>query len=617
MAKTTPKPKPTPAEEAKKILSASIGYSEGITDADKQYYRDLLTQLNKDDKNINTLSEAASEKYQQQFGALSQKILASTVKEVEEQQKKEYEFNLLKGMPGLSEIFGMGESLTNSLLGDSGLGGYLSMMGGGKEEDVKKSLQSSLGLGTGVGSQNSVSYNWQKWFDEKLTEEARQVDEGLSKEEIEEQKKFAEDYINTYLRPRFDFSKSMGEFESYLSTDISSPEFQKEVINQQAIQDAYKNIANKRNEEFLSQLLGRNPSGFDSKFYFSPEGNEEKQAVYDLQKGKVQQDWEAAKAGKQTDGINWKKQAYSYGVDIKDKDQFAKLHYELYGKNNNFDGAKDAVSKDVVKNYIKDVLVPTLKEADIDMSTNAFKDYVSPEEFADGILSDLTGDRSWDQYMSDVLGIKPPQPIASNATEEEKQQYAEALASYEERKKSITTQVGEDPLSGIRDDILSFYYGQGEGSIREQIDKMKKEDIVPTQEKLGITYIEREADKATEEKTGTALYEIFKKSGYEGDEDTFYNEMFPDVSKEDQQLMTDVLSGKPLTEMFDISDPFSFDPDAVFGKMSFFEEKDKETPKETDSYFTLDKGIGTGQTTKKSQDVYSDFGSSFSQFGFL
>jgi len=604
-------------EEAKKVLSASASYSEGITDADKQYYRDLLIQLNKDDKNINTLSQAASEKYQQQFGALSQKVLASTVKEIQKQQKKEYEFNLIKGMPGLNEIFGMGESLTNSLLGDSGLGGYLSMMGGGSSEDIKKGLQSSLGLGTGVGSQNSTSYNWQKWFDEKLTEEARQGSEGLSKEELEEQKKFAEDYINTYLRPRFDFSKSMGEFKSYLSTDISSPEFQKEVINQQAVQDAYKNIAEKRNEEFLTQLLGRNPSGFDSSFYFSPEGNENKQAAYSVQKGKVQQDWEAAKAGEQTNGIDWKKQALAYGVDIENKDQFAKLHYELYGKNNNFDGAKDAISKEVVANYIKDVLVPALKEADVDMSTNAFKNYVSPQEFADGILSDLTGNLSWDQYMSDVLGIKPPTPLSSDATDEQKQQYAEALASYEERKKSITEQAGEDPLAGLRDDILSFYYEQGEGNIRELIEDMKENNIVPTQENLGITYIERETDKATEKTQGTALYEIFKNSGYTGDEDTFYNEMFPDVSKEDQQLMTDVLSGKPLTEMFDISDPFSFDPDAIFGKMSFFEEKDKETPKETDSYFTLDKGIGTGQTTKKSQDVYSAFGSSFSQFGFL
>ena len=95
--------------------------------------------------------------------------------------------------------------------------------------------------------------------------------------------------------------------------------------------------------------------------------------------------------------------------------------------------------------------------------------------------------------------------------------------------------------------------------------------------------------------------------------------MFPDVDREDQELMTEVLSGKTnLLGSFNISDPFSFDPDAVFSKMSFFEEKDKETPAtEKDSYFTLDKGIGTGQVTKKPTDVYSDFGSPFSQFGFF
>lgn len=606
-------------EEAKKILTAAAQYQESVTDADKQYYRDLLLELNKDNKNIADLSEEASQKYQQQFGVLSQKILSKTVDEIKKQQKKEYEFNLLKGMPGLNEIFGMNESLTNSLLGDSGLGGYLSMMGGGSQEDIEQQFSKNLGLVGGIDTQNITSYNWQKWFDESLTKETETLGENLSKEELEEQKKFAENYINTYLRPRFDFSRSMGEFQSYLSTDISSPEFQKEVIDLQKIQNVYSEIANKRNEEFLTQLAGQPPSGFDSNFYFKPEGNENKTAEYNLQSGKVQQDWEAAKAGESTDGIDWKKEALAYGVDLKDKDQFARLHYELYGKTNNFDAAKDAVTKDAVKEYIKNVLVPTLKETDIDMQTNPFKDYVSPDEFADGILSDLTGNRSWDQYVSDVLGIKPPNPLSSTATEEEKAQYAVDMEAYEKRKASINEQVGEDPLSQIRDEILGFYYGGDEGSIRQQIEKMKEENIVPTQENLGITYIEREEDKSTEEKEGTALYQLFKNSGYQGDEDTFYTEMFPDVDREDQELMTGILTGKtsPLSS-FDISDPFSFDPDAVFSKMSFFEEKAKETPStEKDSYFTLDKGIGTGQVTKKPTDIYSDFGSSFSQFGFF
>ena len=606
-------------EEAKKLLTAAAQYKETVTDADKQYYRDLLLDLNKGDKAIQELSSQTSEKYQQQFGALSQQVLSKTVEQIKKQQKKEYEFNLLKGMPGLNEIFGMNESLSNSLLGDSGLGGYLSMMGGGSKEDIEKTFTENLGLTTGINTKNITSYNWQKWFDESLTKEVTTPGSNVSPEEIEEQKQFAENYINTYLRPRFDFSRSMGEFESYLSTDISSPEFQKEIIDLQKIQDVYTKIADKRNEEFLTQLAGKPPSGFDSTFYFSPTGNEIKQTSYNTQKSKVSSDWQAAKKGRVTDGINWKKEALTYGVDLNNKEQFAKLHYELYGKRNNFDAAKDAVSRESVKNYINTVLIPTLKETDIDMKTNPFKDYVSPEEFTDGIISDLTGNRSWDQYVSDVLGVKPPDPLPSNATEAQKAEYATAMEAYEKRRESIKTQVGEDPLSDIRGDILSFYYDKGEGSLRQQIEELKKKNIVPTQKELGITYIEREEDKPTTKKEETTLYSLFKNSGYQGDEDTFYTEMFPDVDREDQELMTGVLSGKTnLLGSFNISDPFSFDPDAVFSKMSFFEEKDKETPAtEKDSYFTLDKGIGTGQVTKKPTDIYSDFGSPFSQFGFF
>ena len=42
-------------EEAKKLLTAAAQYKETVTDADKQYYRDLLLDLNKGDKTIQEL----------------------------------------------------------------------------------------------------------------------------------------------------------------------------------------------------------------------------------------------------------------------------------------------------------------------------------------------------------------------------------------------------------------------------------------------------------------------------------------------------------------------------------------------------------------------------------
>jgi hypothetical protein len=49
------------------------------------------------------------------------------------------------------------------LLADSGIGGYLAMSGqGAAAKSLEKGVQSMLGQG------NSMSYNWQKWFDEEL-----------------------------------------------------------------------------------------------------------------------------------------------------------------------------------------------------------------------------------------------------------------------------------------------------------------------------------------------------------------------------------------------------------------------------------------------------------------
>ena len=55
----------------------------------------------------------------------------------------------------------------------------------------------------------------------------------------------------------------------------------------------------------------------------------------------------------------WKAQAYRYGVDVNNKDQFARLHFQVKGRHNifkdangksyRFDGAEDIVNVDKVK----------------------------------------------------------------------------------------------------------------------------------------------------------------------------------------------------------------------------------------------------------------------------
>ena len=57
-------------------------------------------------------------------------------------------------------------ALSNSILGDSGVGGLLGMLGQNTSE-MKEGLEDQLGAVTGVNF-GSAEYNWQKWYDDTL-----------------------------------------------------------------------------------------------------------------------------------------------------------------------------------------------------------------------------------------------------------------------------------------------------------------------------------------------------------------------------------------------------------------------------------------------------------------
>ena len=69
------------------------------------------------------------------------------------------------GLDGFSEVMNMGETMKNSILGDTGIGAMAPYMGdiSRMEEGLEKGIQ-SLG-----GIQNNVQYNWQKWFNDELS----------------------------------------------------------------------------------------------------------------------------------------------------------------------------------------------------------------------------------------------------------------------------------------------------------------------------------------------------------------------------------------------------------------------------------------------------------------
>ena len=60
----------------------------------------------------------------------------------------------------------MGETMKNSILGDTGIGGMKPFISGvGRmEESLEKGIQGLSGM------QNNIQYNWQNWFDNQLTD---------------------------------------------------------------------------------------------------------------------------------------------------------------------------------------------------------------------------------------------------------------------------------------------------------------------------------------------------------------------------------------------------------------------------------------------------------------
>jgi hypothetical protein len=156
------------------------------------------------------------------------------------------------------------KTLTNSILGDTGVGGMLSFTSAGKaEESLEKSLQNITGV------RNNATYNWQQWFDNALkTKYDQDLELGYTTAEATDRVKidseFARQFIDDYLIPRFNTSKSMDEFVEYL--DVRQEE--QNPFQTQDMLNATSQVANLRAQAYLDQLRATNDRYFDSEFLF-------------------------------------------------------------------------------------------------------------------------------------------------------------------------------------------------------------------------------------------------------------------------------------------------------------------------------------------------------------
>jgi len=86
------------------------------------------------------------------FSGLTQDVLKQTIDEMTKAKAREQQMSIYKGFGAFDEIVDINKELSNSILGDSGIGGVLSFMGGGKS---RESLEKSLTKVTGVDTNNT------------------------------------------------------------------------------------------------------------------------------------------------------------------------------------------------------------------------------------------------------------------------------------------------------------------------------------------------------------------------------------------------------------------------------------------------------------------------------
>ena len=179
---------------------------------------------------------------------------------------------------------------------------------------------------------------------------------------------------------------------------------------------------------------------------------------------------------------------------------------------------------------------------------------------------------------------------------------------------AVLKRFGLTDFKGTIDDLKQYIQeslrtGSGQ-KIRESIKYLNEKRKEPTQENLGITYIQREEDYKNKAATSdTALFKTFQEAGYKGTEDDFYKTFLPDVDRSEQTFLTKAGKGDTFKmDSFNLSDPM-----AALGTVESFlssdEKPDKiereEKTKSSSTFF----GIGLGDEEEEDEDYKSKTGS--------
>jgi hypothetical protein len=621
-----------------------------------------------------TASVQDSERQQiTKFGQLRQDILQNTIDQLILAKRQEANLSFFKTSSVGQEITALQQDISNSLLGDIGIGG-ISPLGG-----AQKNLQNQLtfGLDNIFGSKNGLLYNWEDWFnnqiekkyagnidipndyippalrtkqngfiddataaswkqyddayatlqanpndlwakavvstvppdyvpvsqrktvqaswndyetqlkaagyvDPKIVTTWAQYDQAYAdlqkdptnttaqaiydtrpadyippSQRMDKDVQFAKDFFSQYLKPRFDASQSISEFQNYIDVTNST----QNPFQTQDKLNALKLAAETSVSNWFTALQKAGPSSFNSDYYFDPVNYLTTNGVGDPtnpllpgaafttygntaagidatnQSAKVNADWAAAKAGQTTTDdygnvINWAQEAYRYGIDVNNKAAFAQLHYQVVGMNapekdasgnivknpdgtnaiKPYDPAPDVYGPQVAKTYITQILTPFL----IDQSNKigaVFGQFIKPSDYVDQILQAVNLPQNKDQWNTILqnYGIDP------NAS-----------------------------LSEIKNTLVDALSQDSTLEIKQKINDAVKQGKTLTQTELGVEYIQRAATASGTTPAASGLYAIFQNAGFNGTESQFYSTFLPDASAQDINLLnaTYTTSGK-------------------------------------------------------------------------
>ena len=564
------------------------------TDKEQQILKETL--LGKPAGKAESLAELAAQGFvdtqgEKTFGALTADVLKQTLDEYKKAMKQEQMTGILQGM-GLPNVTDFKTDIKNALLGDLGGGGFLGL---GKDSKLGKGLSESLDKSLGMGS--SVEYNWQKWFDETLAERYRNMQEISDPADAAKtyklEQEFVNNFVNDYLKPRFDTSKSITEFISYM--DVKEDE--QNVLQTQLASSALKDFANKQAQMYIDSLRTRSTTReFDPKFYWNPElltGTDatSKQNLYQQQKESVQNAWDERDVDKAvSDGKTWKQLAYEYGVDVNNKDDFARLHYQVIGKNKGYDPVADSYTRQDLSEFIQNDLTKALESEKASIGNPIFTKFVSAESKASELVDKMN-----------VASLSP---------------------ELKDRLKGLGVSEKEDPVEQVKEALTQILSTDPAAEMRERIRLLNEQRIKPTQKELGYGYIQRDSDEdIVPPAGGSALFNVFKKAGYGGTEAEFYTEFFPDATDEDKNLTAADVSKASTKkgamsllgfEMPDMSDPFA--AIGSLGKMMDDSDTSKAetyTPKRSTYFKYFEDEEDEGAPSYFNMGTGSSFGSLF------